>query len=678
MSLQKYKNLKSLLRHADQIVENYDAITLDLFDTIFIRRVHDPDMLKPAVARYIATMAEAAGIVKNWTWEDVQWLRDTYETEQRAETGRHYDDHEARYPDYMKRVLDHIFETAGSDELLEKVTAYELAIESAMIVPRADWVQWIKKSHAQGKIIIIVSDIYLPSDHLKRLMKDAGLLEYVTDVVSSADTFLAKASGHAFPLLQKKYDLHKARWLHMGDNPISDGLRPAEFGIKSLMLEDVDEKRRHTIAQMYTVFANYRQFWKGRLLQQLMLPLEGENIDQPPLYIQGYSFVGFLLGFFTQTILEQARECNIDKIFFFSREGWTYQKFWDHAVPLMYPENAIPDSTYLYVSRLALGGASCAHDGLPLEKANIAFLPPGNRDMRDVCRVFSLDIEQIRPLLEKHGMDTDEAVSPAYSAAGYVKFAGLIEDDEFQVEVKRQTKPYNDALQLYLEEKGFFEAKDVALVDVGWLGTIQRFLYDAVKHRADKPNFHGFLLAASRGKPYPTSTDNYIKGVLYDHSHFDFAGSTIMYAREFFEEACRAPHPTLVRYQSAETGYKLVFKDENSDSVKAEILQNEYFEQLQKGIFDAAARYGAAVSVLGLKTKDIKPWLNYLLVSKLAFPKTKEIKKLKHRYHIDDLGGKHKPPGFKPEKHLWEYPLWALRWIPWLRLRFYIKKPRPT
>lgn len=678
MSFQKFKNLTTLLRHADQILDDCDAVTIDLFDTIFIRRVHDPDMLKPAVARYIAHKARVTGVEKKWAWEKVQALRDGYEAEQRAETGQKFDDHEARYPDYMHRVLSYVFRTSDCDELLEEVTNFELCIESAMIVPRAELVRWIKKCHQKQKKIIIASDIYLPSDHLKRLVKNAGLLEYVTDVISSADTFLAKASGKAFPLLAERYGLTKARWLHIGDNPISDGLRPAEYGIRALILQDVGEKRRHTTVQMYSVFANYRKFWKGRLLQQLMLPLEGENKAHTPLYIQGYNFLGCLLGYFAQSLMEHAQELDITKIFFFSRESLTFKKVWDDALPFMYPQDALPQSTYLYVSRLALGGASCAYEGLPREKADIAFLPSGNRDMRDVCRVFSLDIDSLAPIMARHGITADEPVSPAYSGASYEKFARLIDDVDFQEAVKKQTRPFNDALQSYLETEGFFEHRDVALVDVGWMGTIQRFLYEAVKHREDTPNFHGFLLAASRGKPYPTTEDNYVKGILYDHSHFDFAGSTVMYAREFFEEACRAPYPTLVRYEPAPEGFKLVFKDKASASVKAESLQNDYFSRLQQGIFDAAARYGAATSVLGLKTEDIKPWINYLLVSKLAFPRTHEVKKLKHRYHIDDLGGKHKPPKITPAKHLWEYPLWALRWMPWLRLKFYIKKPRPN
>ena len=90
---------------------------------------------------------------------------------------------------------------------------------------------------------------------------------------------------------------------------------------------------------------------------------------------------------------------------------------------------------------------------------------------------------------------------------------------------RSQVRQYNDALQRYLEEAGFFAAAEVAIVDIGWLGTIQRFLYEAVAHRGDAPRCHGFLFCATRGIPYPTTPDNYIDGVVYDRNRFDLGGS---------------------------------------------------------------------------------------------------------------------------------------------------------
>ena len=676
MKFKTFYSLKKLIRYADSFVKVYDTVSFDLFDTILVRRMHDPDMVKPAVARFIASKAEMM-CGSQLQWEEVQELRDKFENEQRARTGKDFDDHEARYPDFMSEVLSDIFKEKMSDDLLKEVTDYELVIENMIIVPRTDLVAWIKKLYDQGKNIIIASDIYLPSDHLKRLIEHAGFLNYVTDIVSSADTFLAKASGKAFPMLQEKHSLNFGRWLHIGDNPISDGLRPSEFGIRALVLKDVAEKRRRAIAEMYKIFSESRPFWKGRLLQQLMLPLEDENKPRSPLYVEGYNFFGPLIGAFIQRIMEKTRELGVRKIYFFSREGWTLKRFWEHATPLMFPKGFLPEISYLYVSRLALAGASCAHQGLSQTKADIAFLPPGNRDMRDLCRVFGLDIEPLKPFMKRYGLREDDPLSPLYpgwSNELRYRFVYMLEDDDFQVEVKRQARPYNDALQCYLEKERFFDQRDVAVVDVGWLGTIQRFLYDAVKHRDDSPRFHGFLLGASRGVVYPTLSDNYVEGVIYDRNLFDFAASSMMYARDIFEDVLRAPHPGLNGYRLAENGFELIFRDQNDASSKAERSQDEYFAPLRQGILDAAARFGIASAILGFSFEELKPWLNYLLVSKLAFPKIREVQFLKQENHLDDFYGRHKPPKkfLKSQRHLWGYSISTLRWIPWLKMKYYL------
>ncbi len=244
--------------------------------------------------------------------------------------------------------------------------------------------------------------------------------------------------------------------------------------------------------------------------------------------------------------------------------------------------------------------------------------------------------------------------------------------------MRRQTRPANEALQRYLEEIGFFNYPRVALVDIGWLGTIQRFLYEAVAHREDCPVCSGYLFGATRGIPYPTSAKNRVTGLIYDRDRFDLAASTLFYARDIFEEACRAPHPTLNGYALDGEGYKLVFRQTADEIGQAELAQDSYFAPLQQGIFDSARRFGAAAALLGFSFADCKPWLNYLLLSKLAFPRTGEVAEIRNRHHLDDFHGSKKPKAefFRRAGQLWEHSLAALRFRPLLRLRYYLRHIR--
>jgi len=663
-----------LIQVGEQLAQGCETISFDIFDTLFIRRVHDPDMLKVPVARYIAVRAEQQGL--NWSWQRVQKLRDTFEAEQRKQTGLTFDDHEACYPVYMRQVMGTIFGDLQADSLLEEVTRYELEVENSMLVPRQELVAWLRKLFGQGKKIFLISDIYLPALHLRKLVEHGGFADCVTDIISSADSFLAKASGRGFALVQERYALDVKTWLHVGDNPVSDGYRPGQFGIQALVLKDGLEKMRKGLVRRYWQYGQGRPFFRGRTLLQVMQPLEEENRPRSSLYIEGYNFLAPVIGVFIQRLAEKTLQDKIPHIYFLSREGWMFQKFWEGATPQIYPATKLPTASYLFVSRMALASASCAYQGLTSDNAGIAFLPAGNRDFRDICRIFKLDGEKLAPHLARYRLALDTSLSPSYSETtmnNTVRFQELLGDETFQNEVRLQTRPYNDALIKYLEQEHFFDQTAVAIVDIGWLGTIQRFLYEAVRHRPDRPRFHGKLLAATRGIPFPERPDNSMEGLIYDRDRFDLGGSAILYARDLFEEACRAPHPTLNSYHLKEDGVcELEFRTQADATGKAEQMQDAYFAPLQQGILDAAPSFGAAVSLLGYQAHDLKPWINHLLVAKLAFPRTTEVGNIRWHHHLDDFYGQNEPSKKrrKADKHLWDFSLGSLRWMPWLRLKF--------
>ncbi len=674
-----YYSLPSLVKAGKKKAKKKEIISFDLFDTLLIRRIHDPDLVKLPVARYIADLAEQRGIHRSW--QIIQSWRDSIERKHRQETAKTFEDHEACYPSFMRELLQKVFGSLFDESLLQQVTEYELAMENTMLVPRQALVDWMKELSIAGKRIFVISDIYLPSSHLQILLQQADLDPYIEQVVSSADTFLAKASGKAYALLAAKFSLNYETWLHIGDNPISDGVRASETGIDALIIHDPREDQRKAIMKRYYHYSHIKPFWRGRALQQLMAPLEGENQQASALYAEGYNFIGPLIGIFLQQIRRICQEKSISKIFFLSREGWIFKQYWEKTLATLYPAGDLPQTEYLYVSRMALAGASCAYQGLTQTNADIALIPPGNRDFRDICRIFSLNPEKFIPYLAAYDLKLDTCLSPAHD--GFIvenrqNFNMLLMDKDFQDEVKRQTKPSNEAMLRYFTEAGLFDHTNIAIVDIGWLGTIQRFLYEAIAHREDCPRCFGLLFGATRGIAYPETNQNLIQGIMFDRRSFDLAGSTLLYAQDVFEEACRAPHPTLTGYQLKDEGYELMFRQTNDASGLAEQEQDRYFAPLQQGILDSAERFAAAAALLGFTFEDWKPWINYLLLSKLAFPYASEVANITHRHHLDDFHGNNKPSANYGKSFI---PLWSqtqsqLRYNPLLRLRYFLSHLR--
>ncbi len=664
-----------LIRAALASAAGCDLATFDLFDTLLVRRIADPDWIKDGVARYIAARAAQCGL--DCPWQQALQSRAAAERRQRAANGRRHPDCEAVYPEFMAAALQEIFGARQPPNLLADVTDFELRLESALLAPRAAMVGLLRQLRARGLRIWAMTDIYLPSEHIRVLLERAGLLADLDGLVSSADSCRAKASGAAFEDLRARLQADPARWLHIGDNPFSDGQRPAALGIRALVLQDAGEAHRKRVFQSYAAAAVRRPFWRGRLWQQMAMPLERENRGESPLYQDGYNFFGPLATAFVRHVAEQARARGLRRIYFFSREGHMFLRIWESARPYWFPAGGAPDARYLCVSRLALAPAACARQGLIHANAPMALLPARNRDLRDVCRVFGLNPAPLDAVFRKHHLAPDTPLNPNYAgwtSAGWDNFDRLLQDVEFQDAVRRQTAERGRLLERYLEQEGFFEHPELAVVDIGWLGTIQRFLFDAIAHRPDCPRLHGFLLAATHGIPYPTGPRNDIDGFIFDRRRHNGAGGFIANALNIFEEACREPASGITGY--AETGGRIspLRMTEDRPARREEAAQDAYYAPLQRGMLDFAARAAPALAITGHPADDLLPWLKHMLAMRMAFPAAAEVRRLRWRHHLDEYDGRHKPPLRVRLRltGLWDLPPGVLQWTPGLRTVFFL------
>ena len=673
-----FYSLSALLDHADTLIEHKDVVSLDIFDTLLVRRVHDPDLVKLPVARFIAEKAACAGLTI--TWKEVQALRDSVEAGQRARNGKSHPDHEANYDEFMPEALRQIFGQAYSADLFDAVADYEMNMECAVLTPRVALVDWIRTLKEKNKKVILVSDIYLPSEYLKRLVQNKGLSGYVTNVVSSADSFRAKASGAGFQILREKYGLEPDRWLHIGDNIISDGARPTELGIEALVIHDIKEKQRKGIIRLIHSLAGIRHIWKGRNALQLMMPLESENSERQELFIDGHNLFGMMIGYFIHCLAEKCKERNIRRVYFCSREGWMFFECWRRMAPHLFAGGTAPEASYLYVSRIGLSGAACANAGLTPANATVALLPFQNEDFLDVCRVYNLDIEPLRSNLEKAGLDPEDPIKSVSAEAEEDvdpdnPFSVLLHDELFQEEVRKQGSKSRQALEEYLDSEGFFDQRDIALVDIGWLGTIQHYLYQAISHRQDKPRIHGFMLAATRMVPYPYSGKNRSDGLIFDQHKFNLATSYVLTIKDILEEICRAPHPSVIGYERLSGKVQPRLRNRSDEIAQSEMKQSEYYAPLQQGILDAVERYAISVTLLGYGSNYIRPWLNFYLVSRLAFPGSGEVSRIKHFFHQDDFAGKrvvHKKI-LRYYQSLWDVKPWKIALSPFIRYRYFFR-----
>lgn len=111
----------------------------------------------------------------------------------------------------------------------------------------------------------------------------------------------------------------------------------------------------------------------------------------------------------------------------------------------------------------------------------------------------------------------------------------------------------------YFEQSGLFEKGKIAIVDSGWMGTVQKTLTALVNGRTDD-NIIGYYFGL-----YRREDDNY-KAFLFDVT--DAYKYVPTFCNNLFECFCSAPHGMTTGYRECDGKIIPVLSDANAEMVK--------------------------------------------------------------------------------------------------------------
>ncbi|MCX7017317.1 MAG: HAD-IA family hydrolase, partial [Candidatus Sumerlaeota bacterium] len=232
------QNLAALL----DVAAPYDIISLDIFDTLLRRDIEPPDSLKLRTAKYASMILGQRGFPVDYVL--FQSVRDAAERELRVEAANRGRDFECGFEDIMRRTLERLVGAKVAAEESARLMDYELEIEARRLHVAPDAPSVLRELKRRGKRIVAVSDMYLQESHVRRLLGALGIGEWFDAIYMSSDHGAGKHSGRLFQTMLKAEGAAPAKVLHVGDNPVSDGVRPREAGLGAAWLRDPREMRR--------------------------------------------------------------------------------------------------------------------------------------------------------------------------------------------------------------------------------------------------------------------------------------------------------------------------------------------------------------------------------------------------------------------------------------------------
>ena len=431
--------------------------SFDLFDTLIRRSCSSPESVFEEVGRLAILEGSLVGIDAF----EYRHLRREAEAQARRKIGAE----DIRF--------DEIFDQMAFDNPMKtRLKALELEIERQMIHADPIGLRLLAEAKAQGKPIIIVSDMYLPLEFIGQII-DQHLRPHVPieAIFLSSENRLTKTMGSQFRHVKEVYGIEGSAMVHVGDNPHADvrsarneGCRALYFGLSGWLSRAM--KLEQQLGAELSVDVQ-----QARTFASLAAPAAMSDV-QKYFYNYGATLLGPALVGFTKWSLEKTAALQGNEILAIMREGGIFHDCLIREQQLKANNQPIPVSK-LYASRRS------------------TFLP-------------SLDPEQVDPsdpdFAKRTKYAIESAVKDLHALSGGVPAAAQVmteSDHKFEVD----TETLRAGLQKSRELLNAYVAQvrqssgDYIAADMGPNGTIHWQLHRAL----DEPPKHCLLFYAMDG-----------------------------------------------------------------------------------------------------------------------------------------------------------------------------------
>lgn len=513
-------------------VQNYDVISFDIFDTLISRIVYEPDDIFLLMGEklndndFIKKRKNAENVARNKLKKDVN--------------------------------IDEIYQSYSEiyNTNIKIIKELEINLEIEFCVPRKDMLEVFNYLVAKEKTIILTSDMYLTKKVIEQMLKKCGYKGY-SEFYLSNDLNKRKDTKEIWTYLKEKYK--RKRFIHIGDNLISDYTNPKEFGIDALKIESSRELfSKVEMSQYVQEFISNKNISDsihlGIFVNKIVFNSPFSDLTIQSAEDFGYIFHGPVINSFLSYICDNNKT---DTMLFLAREGFYLQKLYKHFCK----KNNIKEikNTYFLASR----------------KATITANIKSKNDLGDILNNdFSGTIKDyFKQLLD---LDYDGENFEIELPNQKEEILPIVE--KYSKEILAKCKKEKDNYLSYIKkEVGTIKNNKVSIIDLGYSGTIQ---YQLSKLTAKE--FNGYYLTnSSKIKKY---SDNSQLNFMFDINDCKEYEKIYHYSL-ILEYFLSAPFGQLIRFDDKKGKIIPVYNDETIDEDKQKTI-NELYDNIVRYMND--------------------------------------------------------------------------------------------
>ncbi len=432
-----------------------EYVSFDVFDTLIKRSVAMPADLFLLIEQYCVSIGKE--IPKEFAKKRRE--AEEYVCKKRGAQG----------------CLDDIYDVMRDEfgAYTDELKAIELRLEMDGCRPNPSCAELLRRCLEAGKTVVLISDMYLPAAFIGKMLEKCGIGGY-EKIYVSCEMGAQKGDGSLFRAVLNDLNIHPRQLFHIGDSWKGDLLRPLSMGIK---VWHVDRGQKQ-LCKCPKHLPEEAAFSYRTLQACIRNCSQGMTENEK----RGCRLFGPQLYGFAQWLLARLREDDIHDVYFMARDGYTLKQAFD--------ELGTDDISthYLYCSRRSFQ--------VPLMWKHPQF--------DDVISLFAfINKMTVRTLLSKLGLTADdyEDQMRAYDLEpdclyerGEIFSDGRVRAfyNSIQADVEQNSREEYEALVSYLRALNM--AEKIAVVDIGWHGTMQYALERIIESEGWKIGVKGYYV----------------------------------------------------------------------------------------------------------------------------------------------------------------------------------------
>lgn len=471
----------------EQIVDSkIKYISFDIFDTLVVRPFLEPiDLFKFLDKDYRTLTNSKTGI----SFSKIRVIAENIARDEQYK----------KNPEVQEVTLEDIYavisrlyevDTKILNELKEKEKQYELRFCKF----RNTTYELYQLAKECGKKVICTSDMYLPEETIKQMLKDNGYTEIDKLYLSSA-VKKTKWTGDLYRYIFKDLSIKPSEMVHIGDNYESDYKRAKELGINAIHIPKTTEIMKNPTYTNYLsqMLVSSLPFWQDNKeslrflgIRTMIALVANKYFDNPfrsfndksdfnsDPYLLGYYALGMYAFGVTKWIIDDAKG-RYDKISFMARDGYLIMETYKIMKKLY--EN-MPQEEYMYVSRKALIPIMISSkmdfyklsEIIEIEKHS----PKGI--LKYISSIIKVDDKKIKELCKKDKIDFEKKFRNIEEFNKYIKkVVDNFYDEKEHLKTREKLKKYFNNI---LGDKP-------AVFDVGYSGRPEFYLSELCEKNVD-------------------------------------------------------------------------------------------------------------------------------------------------------------------------------------------------